>query len=46
MNVQEYRHNNAIIRIHGTPNMDAVKEATVVFIKQKEESKKKRIKGE
>ena len=40
--MQEYRTENAIVRIHGTPNMDRVKAATETFLKNAEKQRREK----
>lgn len=39
--MKEYRTGNAIVRIHGKPNMENIKEATGIFLKGVQNAKKK-----
>lgn len=39
--MKEYRTGNAIVRIHGKPNMENIKEATAIFLKGVQNAKKK-----
>lgn len=42
----EYRIGRAIVRIHGTPDSNKLKEATTRFLKQVEAQRKRNKKGE
>lgn len=39
--MEEYKINNAIIRIHNAPNQERIKTATVAFLKKVQQQKKK-----
>ena len=43
--MNEYKIGNATVRIHGTPNQEKIKEATVEFLKNIEFNRKKIEKG-
>ena len=39
--MKEYRTGNAIVRVHGKPDMKNIKEATGIFLKGVQNAKKK-----
>ena len=39
--MEEYRINNAIVRIHNEPNQEKIKTATVAFLKKVQQKKRR-----
>ena len=42
--MQEYKFNSCTVRIHGSPDMEKVKEATTAYLKKVESIKKSKAK--